>query len=134
MMSLSGRRLTTLVCIAQVLTMLGFSTYPVLLGPLRDAWALNNTEAGWIGGSFFAGYTVAVPVLVTLTDKIDPRRIWLVGASLAILGNAGFAAFADGLGSALFLQALAGAGLAGTYMPGLRLLADRLSGSAQSRA
>ena len=134
MTRLSGRRLTALVCIAQVLTMLGFSTYPVLLGPLRDAWALTNTEAGWIGGSFFAGYTVAVPVLVTLTDKIDPRRIWLVGALLAILGNAGFAAFADGLGSALFLQALAGAGLAGTYMPGLRLLADRLSGSAQSRA
>src|SRR5690606_39841426 len=29
---------------------------------------------------------------------------------------------------------VAGTGLAGTYMPGLRLLADRLSGSAQSRA
>lgn len=114
--------------------MLGFSAYPVLLAFLRDAWGLTNTGAGWIGGSFFAGYTLAVPVLVTLTDRIDPRRIWIAGALLAIVGNAGFAALADGFWPAVLFQALAGAGLAGTYMPGLRLLADRLTGSAQSRA
>lgn len=134
MFGFSGWWLTGLICTVQVLTMLGFSAYPVLLAPLRDAWGLTNAEAGWIGGSFFAGYTVAVPVLVTLTDRMDPRRIWISGALLAVVGNAGFAALADGFWSALLLHAVAGAGLAGTYMPGLRLLADRLSGSAQSRA
>lgn len=134
MIRLSGWWLTALVCAAEVLTMLGFSTYAVLLSQLRDMWGLSNAQAGWIGGSFFAGYTLAVPVLVTLTDRIDPRRIWIAGALLAVVGNAGFALFADGFLSAAVFHALAGAGLAGTYMPGLRLLADRLSGSGQSRA
>ncbi|MFN4088152.1 MAG: MFS transporter [Alphaproteobacteria bacterium] len=134
MRPLTGPRLTGLLCTVEVLTMLGFSAYAVLLWPLRDAWDLTNAQAGWIGGAYFAGYTVAVPVLVTLTDRMDARRIWLAGALLAVTGNAGFAAFADGFWSAVAFHALAGAGLAGTYMPGLRLLTDRMSGRDQSRA
>ena len=37
------------------------------------------------------------------------------------------------LGPAALLQALAGAGLAGTYMPGLKALTDRVAGPRQSR-
>ena len=134
MLASSGRQITLVLCAAEVLTMLGFSAFAVLLAPLRDLWGLNNAEAGLIGGAFFAGYTVAVPVLVSLTDRIDARRVWASGAVLAATGNAGFAVLADGLPVALLCHALAGAGLAGTYMPGLRLLADRLEGRAQSRA
>ncbi|GGC67673.1 MFS transporter [Siccirubricoccus deserti] len=130
----SARRLTVVLCAAEVLTMLGFSTFAVLLAPLRDLWGLSNAQAGLIGGAFFAGYTIAVPVLVSLTDRVDPRRIWVASALLAATGNAGFAMLADGLATALLFHALAGAGLAGTYMPGLRLLADSLEGRAQSRA
>jgi MFS family permease len=130
----SARLLTLVLCAAEVLTMLSFSAFAVLLAPLRDQWELSNAEAGLIGGAFFAGYTLAVPVLVSLTDRIDPRCIWVSGALLASAGNAGFAALANGLPTALLFHALAGAGLAGTYMPGLRLLADRLEGRAQSRA
>jgi MFS family permease len=130
----SAHRLTFVVCAAEVLTMLGFSAYAVLLAPLRDLWGLSNAEAGLVGGAFFAGYTLAVPVLVSLTDRMEPRRVWISGAVLSALGHAGFALLADGLGTALAFHALAGAGLAGTYMPGLRLLADRLEGRAQSRA
>jgi len=44
-------------------------------------------------------------------------------------------AFANGLVSASLLQLAAGAGIAGTYMPGLRALTDNVSGTgAQSRA
>lgn len=114
--------------------MLGFSVFAVLLAPLRDLWGLSNAQAGLVGGAFFAGYTIAVPVLVSLTDRVDPRRVWVAGALLAAAGNAGFAVLADGLPTALLFHALAGAGLAGTYMPGLRLLSDRLEGRAQSRA
>src|SRR5258708_27564162 len=45
------------------------------------------------------------------------------------------ALFAEGLVSASLMQLLAGAGIAGTYMPGLRALTDNVSGpGAQSRA
>jgi MFS family permease len=40
---------------------------------------------------------------------------------------------ADGFLAAACCQVLLGAGIAGTYMPGLRLLSDRVSGPAQSR-
>jgi MFS family permease len=45
------------------------------------------------------------------------------------------AVFAEGLVSASLMQLAAGAGIAGTYMPGLRALTDNVSGAgAQSRA
>lgn len=134
MLAISGPWLTAVLCMAEVLTMTGFSTYAVVLAPLRDLWSLNNADAGFIVGMFFAGYTIAVPFLVSMTDRIDPRRIWLTGASLTVLGFGGFGLLANGLASAAAFQALAGAGLAGTYMPGLRLLADHLQLRAQSRA
>ncbi|MCG6871752.1 MAG: MFS transporter [Gammaproteobacteria bacterium] len=118
--------LVALMCLAQVLSMAGFATYATVLPELQLSWGLSNTQAGWIASAFFVGYVVAVPPLVGLTDHNDPRRIWLAGALFAGLGNAGFAWLASDLWSATAFQALAGAGLAGTYMPGLKMLTDRL--------
>ncbi len=35
-------------------------------------------EAGAISGILFAGYMMSVPVLTSLTDRMDSRRIYLV--------------------------------------------------------
>ncbi len=126
--------LVVTLCAAEILSMAGFSAYPALLPDIRDAWALSNTAAGLIGGTFFGGYLVGVPVLATLTDRVDARRVYAASAGLAAAGSLGFALFAAGVGSAIVWQALAGAGLAGTYMPGVKLLADRIEGHTQSRA
>jgi len=93
---------------------------------LRDAWQLSNTEAGWISSGYYAGYMLAVPVLASLTDRIDARTVWLGSTSLAAAAVAGFGLTANGIWTALLFQVLAGASLAGTYMPGLKLIADRL--------
>jgi MFS family permease len=127
-------RVVVLLCLAEALTMAGVSTYPALLPVLRAEWELNNTQAGLVGGAFFGGYMIAVPLLVGLTDRIAARRIYLVGCALLATGAAGFAAVANGVITASVFQAVAGAGLAGTYMPGLRELSDRVSGPKQSRA
>jgi len=42
--------------------MAGFSTYAALLPELRDLWGLSNSQAGVVGGSFFAGYIATVPM------------------------------------------------------------------------
>jgi MFS family permease len=122
------------LCIAEVFGMAGFSSFAALLPGFTRDWALSNTEAGWIGGIYYAGYTAAVPILVTLTDRIDPRRIYLLSTAIGGVACLGFALLADGFWSALILRAVAGAGLAGTYMPGLKALTDRLEGTAQARA
>jgi MFS family permease len=122
------------MCAAQVLTMAGVFAFPALLPLFFERWALSNTEAGWIAGIYFAGYAMGAPVLLTLTDRIDARRIYLGGTAIAALACAGFAALADGFWSALVLRLAAGVGLAATYMPGLKVLVDRYQGPRQPRA
>ena len=117
-----------LLCVAAIFSMTGFSTWPALLPELQAAWGLSGKEAGAIGGSYFAGYMLAVPVLSGLTDRIDARRVYVGACLLASVGHFGFALFAGDIVSACLLQAIGGAGLAGTYMPGLKALTDRVAG------
>ena len=113
--------------------MLGFSTYAALLPELRDAWSLSNSQAGIVGGMFFAGYVATVSLATALTDRLDGRHVYLAGGVVAAAGCAGFGLLADGFWSAVLFQVLLGAGIAATYMPGLRILSDRISGPHQSR-
>jgi MFS family permease len=130
----SGPRLVALMCGAEILCMAGFATYPALLPLLRGTWGLTNTAAGFVGGVLFFGYVGSVPVLTTLTDRIDARRIYLGSCLLAASGSAFFALFADGFFGALVGQALFGIGFAGIYMPGLKAMSDRIDEALQSRA
>ncbi len=130
----SAVRLTATMCVAEALSMTGFAAYTTLLPQLQREWELSNSGAGLIGGIYYAGYMAAVPVLTSLTDRIDSRRVYLWACVISSLGAAGFALYAQGLWSALLFQFLIGFGLGGTYMPGLKALTDHLEGSAQSRA
>lgn len=122
------------MCVAQVLGMLGVFTFSALLPHFLQLWQLSNSEAGWINGIYFAGYTVAVPLLASLTDRVDARRIYLGFSALGVFSGLGFAWLADGFWSALCFRALSGLGLAGTFVPGLKALIDRLPVKAHPRA
>ncbi len=126
--------LIALMCLAQVIGMVSVFTFPALLPQFIGEWQLSNTEAGWINGIFFGGYSLAVPVLASLTDRVDGRYIYLISAALSALAALGFALYADGFWSALGFRALGGLALAGTFIPGLKALVDRLDGSAKARA
>ncbi len=67
------------LCIAQVLAMTSFANFAVLLPDFMVLWDLSNTEAGWIGGIYYAGYVMAVPLLVGMTDSVE---FWLKGSGL----------------------------------------------------
>ena len=113
--------------------MAGFSTFVTLLPVLAPEFGLNNTQAGLIGGTVLGGYMMGVPFLGPLTDRIDPRRVYLIAALVAAAGAFGFALLATGVWTALLCQAFIGVGLAGTYIPGMKALTDRLEGPSQSR-
>ena len=135
--TLDGNRpvaLIALTCVAAVLAMISYAIWPVFLVSLGPAWGLTNTEIGWISGAYFIGYVAATPILVGMTDNIDARRIFIGGSLTAAIGCAGFATVTQGFWGAALTWSLVGAGLAGTYMPGLQILNARLSDAQRLKA
>ena len=132
--SLSGARLVAVVCAAQVLVQIGAFFWPALLPVMIPLWGLTNSEAGWITGVFYLAYLLAVPVLVTLTDRVDAKLVYLFGVGCTIAGHLLFGIYAEGFWSALATRALTGIGWAGTYMTGVKLLADQVDDKLMSRA
>ncbi len=72
---MTPRRLIAAMCLAEVLGMAGFGSFPALLPQFAETWRLSSTEAGWVNGIYFGAYMLAVPVLVSLTDRVDPRHV-----------------------------------------------------------
>jgi MFS family permease len=118
---------TALMLLAQIGALLGFAAYAVTLTTLQDEWGLSNFESGLIASSFFVGYVLLVPFATAMTDQIDARRIYLLGSTLAIAGLLGMGFLANDFFSGCMCMAVSGSGLAATYMPGLKILSDRLT-------
>ncbi len=126
--------LVALVCVAQVFVQLGSYAFPALLPDFIDRWTLDNSQAGTITAAFYAGYTLVVPFLVTLTDRVDPKRVYLFGVACIVTSYLAFGFLADGFWGAVICRTLTGIGWAGTYMTGLKMLADRVDGRLMTRA
>jgi MFS family permease len=125
--------LTIVMCAALVLGINSFASFPAQVPTLVDAWDLSYTQVGWIAGIYFAGYVVAAPVFSLLADRIDPRRIVIFGALCTTVAGLLFANIADGFWTALPLRFLAGIGFAGAYMPGLKVITDRVTDATRTR-
>ena len=117
---------TPLMLMAQTCALLGFACYAVVLTTLQEEWHLSNLQSGLIASAFFFGYMLAVPLATALTDRVDARKVYLIGGLSATFGLLGMAFFAFNFWTAMIFMAINGAGLAGTYMPGLKILSDRI--------
>jgi len=118
-------RLVVLMSTFLGLTLLGMHAMAALLPEFIARWELTNTEAGWLSGSLYLSYLFVVPFL-TITDRVDAKRILIAGAICNAVGYAGFGLFADGLWSGLGFRAMQGIGFAFTYMPGVKAISDRV--------
>jgi predicted MFS family arabinose efflux permease len=133
--SLEGRSVIVAMCVGQLGSLLPHVVVPSILAAfLIPEWHLSGAQAGLLAGSGAAGYMLTVPVLATLTDRIDARKILIAGSALSALGTFLFGMFASGLWSGALFNAVAGVGFAGAYMPGLKALTDRLAPGDSSRA
>ena len=122
-----------IICVAHILGMVPFAMYPTLIPTLQAEWSASNTEIGWVAGIYFGGYLVAVTFLVPLTDRVDPRKIYLFSMVLTTIVPLAFAFGTFGVPSASLWRFLQGVGLAGTYMPGLKAMVDAVPDRIQSR-
>ena len=134
-MHLTNRSLVFAMCLGQVGNLLPHVAVPAVMPQhLMPLWRLSGAEAGMMASAFAFGYMLAVPLLTTLTDRIDARGILLVGSAVTALATLAFGWFAHGLWSATAIWGLAGIGFAGAYMPGLKALTDRLPAGDVSRS
>ena len=100
------------------------SNIPAAAVPLlRGEWDASSVALGWVVGAYLAGYSFAVLVVLPLTDRIPSRRIIVVGAVVSALSSLALPLVARDPWTAVALRLIAGAGLAGVYMPGVRVVA-----------
>src|SRR5262245_28287676 len=135
MAALTGRALVAAMCLGQAGSLLPHVVVPAIMAQhLMPLWDLNAAQAGLMASAYAFGYMLAVPVLTTLTDRIDARHILMIGSALSGLATVLFGFLADDLWSATLIWGVAGIGFAGAYMPGLKALSDRLPAGDTSRS
>jgi len=101
---------------------------------LRTEWNASSAELGWVVSAYLLGYAAAVLVVLPLTDRVRPSRVIAIGALVTALANLGFAFAAHDVITASALRVFAGFGLAGVYMPGVRLVAQSSDPARRGRA
>ncbi|MBA2447555.1 MAG: MFS transporter [Chloroflexi bacterium] len=117
-------RTTWLLGPVLALALLPSNVVATALPLLREEWAASATEMGWVFAAYQVGYVAAVLLVLPLTDRVPTGRV-ITACSLAVsLAFLLFPLLAQGVWSAALLRALAGVGLAGVYMPGVRLVAQ----------
>src|SRR3954471_22408284 len=91
---------------------------------LRAEWSASSGELGWVVSAYLLGYAAAVLVVLPLTDRVPPSRVIVIGALVTAIANLAFAFLAHDVATASLIRVIAGFGLAGVYMPGVRLVAQ----------
>jgi MFS family permease len=122
------------LCAVQLGTLLVFMNFAGALPLVQADWGLSNAEAGAMQAARQVGYVLGVLVLASLADYV--RVEWLiVGSALwAALGNLAFALLAYDATSGMALRAVTGVGVAGIYMPGVKLISQRVPSYRRGRA
>ena len=121
--TLNRDRILLIISIAQFLIMQVWYNFSAILSSVREIWSLTNFQAGMIISGFQLGYVFAVFFFSFLSDSRSPQKIFVLGALVTGISSLLFAFFAQGFYSALFFRTLAGIGMGGVYVPGMRLIA-----------
>src|SRR5512138_1633324 len=122
------------LCGAQVCIMLVFMNYSAILPQLKEEWGMSNTRAGTIFSVYQLGYILSGVLLSTLTDRVNTKYIFLASALWSATANLLFALQAHDYTSGLLLRGITGIGMGGTYMPGLKLVAERFPSHKRGKA
>lgn len=130
----ANNRWLLLLCLTQLFIMLVFINYSAVLPLLKEEWQMNNTMAGSIFSIYQFGYILSGVILSTLADRFSIKKIFIISALWSGTANLLFAIYAHDYSSAMFLRALTGIGMGGTYMPGLKLVSERFPSSQRGKA
>lgn len=131
---MSNKRTILVMCSALVLVMVGFANYAAVLASILSDRQFTPAQGGIAGGAFFLAYAIGSPVFAALTDTRDAKRIYILGCVFACAGGITFPILDDRFAALVVSRVLSGLGMAGVYMPGLRLLTDAVAPAERNRA
>lgn len=99
--------------------------YPTVLAAVQPEWELSATAAGSISSASQLGTAVSLVVLSALADYLGPRLVFLASSVVAVLVSFLIPLLAQGHVSGLVLFFVAAVAVAGSYTPGVMLIASR---------
>ena len=105
---MSRGQLMLLMSALEILAVLPMAAFPALVPDFIKAWSLSNAEAGWITGCYYLGYLLPVTFAITLTDRVDARKVFVFGAFGTGIFTLAFGLLAEGFWTALVLRAFSG--------------------------
>lgn len=111
--------LTTATAFGMILWFTTAATLPDMaregaISEVRQAWLSSGVQAGFVGGALFIAFT-------GIADRLDPRRVFGVCATIGALANLGLLIAPLGGDIAITLRVLTGAMLAGVYPIGMKI-------------
>ena len=115
------------------LNLIGLHGLPALLPDFIGRWSLSESEAGWLAGAPYFSSIFAIVAGIG-SDRFDARRLVVAGSAANAAGFLGFALLADGFWSGFGFRLLQGVGFAWVYMPGVKVIADRMPPGKEARA
>ena len=120
--------------LALIVILLPFSSYIAALSYIQEEWGLNNSQAGATFSAYLVGYAVSALIVMPLTDRLGAKRIFIGSALISTVAHCLFPLAASNMASAAVLRAVAGLGLVGLYMPGLRIIGERFGSRGRGTA
>lgn len=127
-------RVLAVTSVALLLSVLVWFNYSAVLPLVVEDWGLSGVHAGIVFGAFQAGYLLAIVPMGSIADRHSPRWVIAIGATGTGLASLGFAAVAVDFLSGTVLRFLAGASMAGVYVPGMRFVSDWFDAAERGRA
>ena len=127
-------RMLAVTSVALFLSVLVWFNYSAVLPLIIEDWGLSGLRAGIIFAAFQAGYLLAIVPQGMAADRYSPRWVIASGASITGFASLAFALLADGFAIGTGFRFLAGTGMAGVYVPGMRFLTDWYPEDARGRA
>ena len=122
------------MCVMLMVALLPFSSYVAALPIIQSEWNISNASAGVIFSAYLAGYALSALLVLPLTDRLPTRPVFLTSALVSVAGNLLFPIVAFDPIVASALRFIAGIGLVGIYMPGLRIISQEFPDSGRGTA
>ncbi|OLO42488.1 MFS transporter [Alkalihalophilus pseudofirmus] len=113
-----------LLSLSQFLAMQVWFNFSAVLPVVESEWGLSSTQSGIIIAFFHLGYVIAILFYSFMSDKFDPKQAFIYGSLIAGIAGILLSFFAEGFWSTLILRTISGIGIAGIYVPGMRILSQ----------